>query len=300
MEDASLITESGIHDIPSAIYHSQCCDAPSVSSTPLRTLRAKSPAHMWATSDLNPAAIVEEVKKDLSFGRATHSLLLEGCLPEDEYAIEPFELGYNRSEEGWKAGEKRDWKEQQIVEGLTIVSQDDLHTIGAMKDALEAHPLIANGLFRGEIERSLFWKDPETGVYLKVRPDVLPMDGMLADYKGVRDASPQRVARHVLEYGYHIQLAMIAFVVKQLGLPEITSAMIVAQEKTPPYTVATYPLSDQFMDAGHFEFRQAYETFCKCLKDNHWPGYDDSDLHLPGWHLSKLEKEGMLPPEERG
>lgn len=291
------IRAQGAYDLPIGAYHSQVCDAPSISSSGLRKIREKSPAHYWDVSDLNPDRRVEENKKALDFGKAAHSLLLESKLPEKEFAVTPFKGGYNVNDNknGWKAGEKKEWKAQQEAAGLSIVTGEDLEVITDMAEVLGKHPLVKDGLLKGEIERSLFWKpdfDVEADIWLKARPDVIPHDVMLVDYKTAADASIAKMVRVTADAGYHLQLAMCADGIRNVYGREIKHAALLVQEKTPPYVVVLRPLSEAYIIAGRMEYRRAAQTFAKCLKNNEWPGYPDDELYLPGWLDEKLKREG--------
>lgn len=286
-----LITQPGVYDMLADRYHSQCCNGPSISSTGLRKIRLGSPAHFWATSDLNPNAFPSPRTKALNFGNAAHSILLEGALPEDQYAVCPFDGPMNRNEDGWKAGEKQDWKKQQEDAGLIVVTRADLEVIEQMYDAIRAHPMVRDGIFSGEIERSIFWKSED--VWLKARPDVLPTDTLIVDYKAVADASPRAVARSVIDYGYHMQLALAIEGIREATGRRVEEAALVCQEKTPPYLVQVYPLSDSLLAVGKLEYEIALETFKECLRTGEWPGYAETTIFLPDWKVEALKHEGL-------
>jgi hypothetical protein len=295
---AEIITKPGAYDVPISTYHSQCCDGPSISSSGLKIIRQKSPAHYWDQSDLNPNRRVQTDKKALNFGKAAHSLLLESKLPEDEFSLTPFSGPYNRNSDDWKAGEKQAWKAAQEEAGKAIVTADDLKVITEMADVLARHPLVKDGLLRGEIERSLFWRPehcPMTGepldVWLKSRPDVIPHDDIYVDYKTVADASVGKFVRAVVDYGYHIQVAMAVDGLKATKGIEIKQAALLVQEKMPPYVVAVRYLEPSYIIAGRMEYCAGVRTFNECLKRNEWPGYEDADLNCPDWLEKRLERE---------
>lgn len=280
----NLIAKPGVYDISIAEYHSQCCDGPSLSRSDLWKIRTMTPAHFWATSSLNPDGEKEPRSQTLDFGAAAHSILLEGTLPETVFALSPFDDFRNKA--------AQEWRDQQIADGLIIVRQTDLEQIKRMSDALHRHPMIRDGLFRGEVERSVFWQ--EKGVWLKSRPDVIPADTILADYKTVSSASPEAVAKSCAIYGYHLQLAMAADGIKAVTGKKIEHAALVVQEKSPPYLVQVYALSEHYLYAGRLEYMAALDRFIHCYGSGHWPGYTDDTLLLPDWKQLALEAEGLL------
>jgi hypothetical protein len=74
----ALITEPGVYDLTMDQYHGQPCEAPSVSSSGLRTIWSASPAHYWIESSLNPHRIDQGERPHFSLGRAAHHLLFLG------------------------------------------------------------------------------------------------------------------------------------------------------------------------------------------------------------------------------
>ena len=80
--DKKPITRPGLYSgISLSEYHrGDICDGPSISSSGLRTIFTKSPAHYWAASPLNddPDDDVEDESDSqaLIFGSAVHHLIL--------------------------------------------------------------------------------------------------------------------------------------------------------------------------------------------------------------------------------
>ena len=64
------------------------------------------------------------------------------------------------------------WMDARRVEGKEVIFPKEVEQIEGMARALGEHPMIKAGAFDGYIERSGFWRDKETGVWIKVRPDV--------------------------------------------------------------------------------------------------------------------------------
>ena len=71
--------KSGIHQgIPSATYHADCADTPSLSSSIAKLLLERPPYWAWAAHPkLNPEWKPAEPKAAFDIGSAAHALLLE-------------------------------------------------------------------------------------------------------------------------------------------------------------------------------------------------------------------------------
>lgn len=281
-----LIDKPGIYDLDMDTYHSQCCDGPSISSGGLRKIENESPAHFWCqATGLNPEAIEQPRKAAFEFGKAVHALLFDDQEEISRLVISPYD--------SFRTNEAKAWKQEQYDEGRTIITEDDFSAIKSMHDALAAEAGVPELLTAGEPEKSMIWKDAETGIWLKSRPDRIPTDGVLADLKTCASADPHILNGDIIKRGYHMQLALAADALKILTGQEVTDAWLVFVEKTPPFAVTTVRLGDELMDLGKRQCRRALRKFADCLKDNDWPAYVEGPitLHGPKWFTEKCNKE---------
>lgn len=153
--DGSKISTPGIYDaVPMTAYHGDLCDGPSVSSSGLRLIEAKTPAHYYATSYLNPNRIEQDEKDAFDFGRAAHSLLLGESGFFKQFAVRP------EAFKDYRTKAAQEWRDSTRAEGLTPLTSDDLAAIKAIAANLDTHPL-ARDLLRGHIEQSLVFKDSQ-------------------------------------------------------------------------------------------------------------------------------------------
>lgn len=293
------ITESGAYkDLPMAVYHGDCCVGPSVSSTVLRAVEQRSLRHGWMASHLNPDR--EESPKDaFRLGTALHSLSFEGALSPKYFAISKYDE--------FRTNEAKAWRDAQINAGRTVLKQKDLKIVKDMCEALLEEPAIQQGLFdeKGEVETSVFHKDEETGLWLKVRPDVVPVNPVLVDLKTTADASRRAVERNVIDYGYHMQLALAAEVIEKVVGTPIEECWLVMIEKEAPHTVVFAEIDMDLVAWGRVLNRAAMRKFADCLAKGtaakHFPKtYRDGELTIrtPQWYseqLIKRQEENDIP-----
>ena len=120
------ITENCIADIPINAYHNDpnLFDGPSISSTGLRTLIQRSPAHLFASSRaLNPNADPVSTKS-LTFGKAAHLRMMGDDRFLKHFAILPFP--------DLRTKAAKEWVAEKEAAGLDIIRQDDLQTIDGL------------------------------------------------------------------------------------------------------------------------------------------------------------------------
>lgn len=244
--------EPGLYqNISSDVYHS----GPGVSKSDL-ALILRSPAHFKA----------KDAKKEtpaLLFGSAFHEAILE----PDNFAAH------------WHVTDKK-----TIKPGL--LPQDDYDNIQAMRAHLMAHET-AWELLTGDVETELsaFWKDPVYDVLCKARLDALNKGKqVIVDLKTCLDAREHAIIRDAYKYGWHMQAFWYTY-----ALQILTKAphefYFIAIEKEPPFAVAVYKASEDFIQEGGIQCQKALAICADCLEKDEWPGYEAEvkSLELPGW-----------------
>lgn len=268
-------------DLPAEVYHGDCCDGPSISSSGLRTIENECPAKYWLHSPFNPGRLQKEVSSALDFGRAAHHWCLGEADFAKHYVVSPYD--------DFRKKEAAAWRDQQE---LTILKAADLEAIGAMASVIQAHPLAARA-FEARVECSFIAKH-DWGVWLKARPDLWENDeegGFLYDYKTAASAKPSDFARDVFNFGYHMQAALALDVVEMVTGERPQAFCIIVQEKKPPYLVELYTMTANALHWGKAQYRRALYTFTQCLETSIWPGYTNgkvTELDLPYWADTQL------------
>jgi len=173
------------------------------------------------------------------------------------------------------AAYKKAWKFCADWAGLTIVGEDDIEIFRKMALELSKDPMVQKGILEGEIETTIAWQDPETGIWVKIRPDVVPTDSILADYKTTVSAHPRKISKAISDYGYDMQLALgMEGIARVLG-KVIDTAVLVCQEKVEPYVPQVAPLNNNTLWLGARQNRKALDLISECLKEGRWRGYSD-------------------------
>lgn len=277
-------------------YHGDLCVGPSISSSGLRTIEAKTPLHYYATSYLNPDRLPEEPKDHFSFGKAAHTLLLGEEGFRDQFVTRPGEW------DSWRTKASQEWKAAQIAAGRTVLNPQDVVAIRHIANQLAADPLVQSGILQGKVEHSLVWQDKITGVWLKSRPDVIPSaDGVLVDLKTTTDASPEAVVNSIKTYGYALQGALAGMGMEAVLGVQMTDFVLVWIEKSSPYAVNISPVDSEWIYWARRQLRRAIDTFAKCVETNEWPGYSgEATAFMPPWLKKRFEEQaetGELPEE---
>jgi hypothetical protein len=274
-------------------YHGQLTTGPSISSSGLRTIFYESAAHYFAGSYLNPNRVEEEPGEALIFGRAAHHLLLGEAEFGRHFVVRPEEL----NGAPWQ-GNRKDcklWLEAMRAERLTVLVGKQIEHIRGMAASLAGHPLIHAGALNGLIEHSLVWQDPETGIWLKARPDAIPTTDLdFSDLKTAADVTDEGIETAIGRDGLNMQGALVAMGCRAVFGRELTSFSLVFVEKTPPYCVRVKTLKPCDLELGEQQVRAALSVFARCIETGRWPGpggeqTDAEYVELKPFHRTRIE-----------
>jgi hypothetical protein len=315
----ALITTPGIYpDITNDQYHgAEVCDAPSISGTGLKKLvphiglqaKGHSPRHYWETSPLNPNR-KPQVKTDaLRIGSAFHDALL---LPEryrDPECYHFLRAGFSRAATVKQADDIAAANAAEDA-GKMLVTFDEAQMIAAMVEAMRAHPNANAILSSGVAEMTMAWKDAETGVWLRCRPDWIAFGRPIGiNVKSSADASHAGFQSEVTKYRYAQSAAL-----ELDGLTTLADQIrdMFPRFKTPVaylhptvekpgqqwrpgdyLPVALWQLPPEDIEYGRALNRRAIRIFADCLSADRWPGYADAPemCGISGWAKKQIDHE---------
>lgn len=284
------ITAPGIYDLPESDYHlhhGEITPAPSLSSSEAKKLAgplATCPARMWYERQ-NPDTGTTPA---MLFGTLVHEILLQGgpvtvsVMPEDLSAM------------SGNTKVVKEWKAEQINAGRDVVKYGDYLAAQNIVDALNEVPICKALFSNGKPEQSLFWQDPETGVWCRVRLDWLPAQGpFYSDLKSAASIGEDDVRKAMFNFGYFQQAAWYMDGIKALGLCDNPAFLFVFAEKEMPYLTRVIQPTPTAVEWGRILNRKALRTFADCLAADKWPGYsmEVDAMDLPYWGERTLERQ---------
>ena len=295
-----LISEPGAYPgIDGHLYHAEeICDAPSISSSGIKLISSRSPAHFWAQSPHNPARVPSKDKRHFRVGRALHDLLLvEGAVPAD-YFIVP---------EGFVATHTNKWADtlpayrEAVEAGKTVLTVGEFRTVQAMAESVSKHELANALLTAGQAEVTLAARDPKTGVWLRARPDVLPdVMEIIPDVKTAIDASLETYERAATGNGYFQSAAHYIDVINLIYGEQPRRWVLVTVEKSPPYCVVIDHLDDDDLEQARMLNRRAINQFADCTATGNWYGYTPPDKPIRALHMAGYQRTVIAQMIERG
>ena len=237
----------------------------------------------WAHVHEEMAHPSDEQTEAQAFGHAFHAALLE---PE-RYSRMRITAPINQKTSasyGW--GTKAYNEALAEYAGHIVVRFEDEVAINAMVASVMAHPAAGRLCAApGPREVCAVWTDDRTRLKCKGRLDLFVAGKFRLDIKTCMSAAKKPFEAAAFRYGYHRQEAFYreGFAVAPGG--SRCPGIIIAVEKSPPYPVAVYTMSDDYLLTARRENQLLLDGFDACQKENVWPGYPQEvqTLDAPPW-----------------
>jgi len=254
-----------IEDMENAAYHA----AEGISNSGL-SLIARSPAHY----KFKPPS---EATRSMEMGTAIHTAILEPERFASEYVL--LKNITDRRSSAYKDACK-------IHSSERVLTGTEADKVQGMAESILGNPhaqaLIAHSEARKEL--SVFAQDPETGVTVKCRFDLMT-PGKALDLKKTQDVRPEAFAKSVANYRYMVQAAFYSDVWEWETGEKLDAFGFLCVEEEMPHASAIYVLDDEAMDYGRKLYRRDLNRYAECVESGHWPSIDSAPqvLALPQW-----------------
>lgn len=233
----------------------------------------------------DPNRPLREETPSMRIGTLTHCLTLEPDAFEERYAVGP---DVSRATKDWKQ-----WDAMQAPHKVRIKPDEHAASL-AQAQSLRAHTEISELLSSGRPEVSAFWRDEETGLLLRCRPDWLheTSDGwIILDVKTTSDkVSPSAFARTCATYGYGVQAALYSEGVEKATGKPVLAFLFGVVSTSYPYLSSCCMFDDDSLASAHKQYRAALTAYADCKEKGEWPGYSGVQIiRLPAWALAQPE-----------
>jgi hypothetical protein len=172
---------------------------------------------------------------------------------------------------------KQEWFDK-LPENCYVIAdegKESMESIKGMIEQLKKDPTVWALLGATDYQVSCFWKDEETGLELKSRPDVAKTKkNVQIDIKTTRDASPHAFARQSTQLLYPIQAVMqIDGAIKTGLMPSVEKYYWLAVEKEAPYNYALYYFTDVDRSIVNKKYRELLKKAAKALLNENPKSY---------------------------
>lgn len=262
---------NGISQMPIKMSSSEYHAHPAISKTKLDLISSDPHAVEWSKYCVTDT----EKMKALDFGDAIHAICLEPDRLKTEFVKMPDFDGRTN------AGKAARAEFEAENAGKKILSHDDYKKLVLMYDSIMAHPQARDLLEAdGVCEGSYFWRDEETGMDCKCRPDKeIDSRGILVDIKSTDTL--KKFCYAVEDYRYYVQ---DPFYCDGVGrFKERPKMLFLVVQKTIDcgrYPVFVRSLPDEAAAEGRRRYREdlnKYKSFLKAGKQKDF--YEELTMH---------------------
>lgn len=293
-------------------YHSD----PAISNSNIKDL-LMSPMKYWRNSPLNPKRKSRGTKSK-TIGSALHCYLMEREKFWQEYVVLPeleIDSDFYRTQsqkedflQNFELFASKGAKTFKYRGNKTKLSESEFEEIKEMVDYFESLPT-AGELFKdGYMEVSIFWRDEETGLMCKCRPDYLTSN-YIADYKSI--SSIDQIKNSIGNYDYYLQQAFYLEGLTQFrkfyrenwkgkfegskGVDELTqnnhSNFIFAFQEKEDLLVRLKTFREDVVESSRDLFRRGLEIYkqniekygAESWEDDYKKTPEEPDIEMMGW-----------------
>jgi len=214
--------------------------------------------------------------KAMMEGSVIHCAVLEPDAFFARYAVAP------ECDKRTKAGKVEYAAFADEANGKEVIDRKLCDIAMNITEAVKTHSMASELLSNGKAEMAAFWDDERTGEKLKAKADYVGK-GYVADLKTTACAAPGAFSKSCADFKYAWQAAhyMRGF--------NVDLFHFIAVEKTPPFVVEVYHLSEAALEKGREQIDEALDKYRLCMDFDDWPGYTGEEishvLDLPGWAM---------------
>lgn len=260
----------------SAEYHA---DKDILSSSMLKNALI-SPAH-YISSLLEPHTDTP----DKAFGTLIHAMVLE---PQTVSTLIAVYAGNSKDRKDWTAFKAANSGRYCLTHAALIQAQ--LMSDMARSAMFRGRPFYKY-VEEGEVEPSIHYADPTTGISCRTRPDLLHPD-FTFDLKTTRHSLPSQFQKDGVSMHYDLSAYMYTLSrVLIENTPTPKPFVLVPVDSNPPHGTHFMPCSAAFLENGMKKYNTALSTIKACSLLDHWPTLDgEIEMDLMPWQV-------FIPPQ---
>lgn len=219
-----------------------------------------------------------EETNDMRLGRIIHMALLEGSKFQERYIVMPVFEGYTQKGElttNPNCKEVKDKREAWLAENSkrVVVTEAELEMIEGICSNVLDHPQGRHVFANGKTEQCGYYRDPETGILCKIKPDFHGNDFFLVtEFKTAR--SSQQMLFGATAFGklrYDIQPWMQSYGVKQIENRMPKNQFFLVAEKVWPFEVGIFHMTDEQRGQAEYDYKKSMRRLKECIVSGQWP-----------------------------
>lgn len=263
----------------------------------------------WSSSKIKvidthgPLYAIRKVRGELKPGEQTDALRkgsLFDALVTGEGA-ENFQVAPEKLDRRTKAG--KEWAEDVESQGRVIITPADAAWAHDAFEALMAIPEARESIEEAEFQVSIRARLASHPLFeLQGRPDLTCLDGLKTtdfvptfdDLKSARSLDAFVRGNHVVDYGYHVQAAIVREVAREAGIDDTRHRwFVVTKPDQPPVQAVVFNITEEWMSLGMRALYAALSKIHHWTASGVWPRTERTVLDAvpPAWLTKRVEIE---------
>jgi len=285
-------------DLSDKHYHS---DKTALGSSSIRTALRSLKEFYWEFQG-------EEKKetKDMRLGKIIHMAILEPERFRQCYVIEPIFEG--RTQKGElttnpnckEVKEKREAWLADLGPTAMVIDENEMEMITGIATSIQEYPDAMMLIEDARTEVSGYYRDPDTGLGMKIRPDMLLIGdvALITDLKSTVDAEEFKFGTQAFgdDKRYDIQLFQYAEGARLISGKDVPQVHIIAVEKTPPYEVAVYYFLREDLAQAEQDYRATLRKIKSAIEFEKWPQRQMTmqRIRTPKWFINNSVEQDSI------
>lgn len=209
----------------------------------------------------------DDQAKHFVVGSALHEIIMEPHLFEHNYVVFP------KVDRRTKQGKEDYAKFVEESQDKVMLTDEEMEMIIQMSVNVKRNNTFMELLEDSHYEVSCYTTDEETGLKLRMRPDILPKKkNSIVDIKSCLNSSPVKFKNDVFKFGYAISAAFYTNFLKR------ENYIFAALEKNAPYQSSLFALSDERMSYGQFQYRMGLDLLKWSQDNDYWCDYVEFEI----------------------
>lgn len=246
----------------------------------------------------------EESTAGMEIGSATHLHALQRDLFDAHHYIMPLK---DDGKQIVRNAAHAAYKEQiKLAAGRILLQPSDLEKVEGMSSALKKNKKAMLLLDApGKVEVSIFFRDPQTGLMFRCRPDKLRDDLIVVDLKATGRADNEGVKKISFDKRYDLSVAITGRGIKELTGEYPRDYWFLFAEMERPYVIEARSsftkvnyqggkISKSYWQIGEERLSRLLDRYMECRAKGIYPGYNSEfmPMEAPDFQVRKLYEDG--------
>lgn len=166
-------------------------------------------------------------------------------------------------------------------EGYTFIDAKMAQVVRVIQSSYRTYGngIIPRLIANGRTEVSMYGRDPETGIKVKIRPDCMLLEeqvgaNIVLSVKTTSAGSIDAFMRDAAKYRYELAEGMYLRVASEITGRRFTGTLMLVAQTVIPFQCALLWLDAEDLEIGKYKYQQAIDIVKQCKDSDNWPGFE--------------------------